>query len=75
MARKKELKTIIHVERLKTGIIVSSDRGIEWEIDFLNPDIAMTALIAYTLSNTIKCEDWFDGEYIIEMKILHKQDE
>lgn len=75
MARKKEQRTIIRIERSETGMIVKSDRGLEWAFDFLHPEIALTSIIAYTLSNTVKCEDWFNREYIIEMKIEHKNDE
>lgn len=75
MARKIEAKTMVKIKRTKQGIILKADNGFEWKIKRLPPDIAIATVLAITLSKARLYEDIYSKDYIIEMKIQHKENE
>lgn len=75
MKRKIDLIASIKISRTNDGIEIRSNKDFFWDASGLSPEVAMTSVVCNTLHKTLKYEDYFSGEYTVELKIRHKQDE
>lgn len=75
MARKIDLITSVTIEKTEKGVLIKSDRGFYWYANRMLPEVAMTAVLGNQLSHTLEYEDYFSGEFTIELIIKHKYDE
>lgn len=75
MSSKERHIAIITVEKTEKGIVITSSKGFRWETDLVDAEVALTNVLANTLTHAYDREKWISEKFTVQLIVTRHDNE